>query len=80
MALSARERLEEFLMMGLRLTEGILRARFRTEIGVDVIAALGAQKLDDLIGGGFLALDEHRLVATAAGRQRLNAVLARLLA
>ncbi len=78
--LSARERLEEFLMMGLRLTEGILRSRFRTEIGVDVIDALGAQKLDDLIGGGFLALDEHRLVATAAGRQRLNAVLARLLA
>jgi oxygen-independent coproporphyrinogen-3 oxidase len=33
-----------------------------------------------LIEGGFLTLDADRLVATAAGRQRLNAVLAALLA
>ena len=33
-----------------------------------------------LIEGGFLALDERGVRATDAGRQRLNAVLARLLA
>jgi putative oxygen-independent coproporphyrinogen III oxidase len=78
--LGARERLEEFLMMGLRLTEGISRARFRAALGADVADALGAANLGALIDGGFLALDAHRLVATDAGRQRLNAVLARLLA
>ncbi len=80
MPLGARERREEFLMMGLRLTEGISRARSRAALGADIIDALDRQTLDDLIDGGFLALDEHRLVATDAGRQRLNAVLARLLA
>ena len=30
-----------------------------------------------LVEGGFVTLDAERLVATAAGRQRLNAVLAR---
>jgi hypothetical protein len=32
------------------------------------------------VQGGFLAIDAERLVATAAGRQRLDAVLAALLA
>jgi hypothetical protein len=36
--------------------------------------------LPPLIDGGFLLLDDDRLAATAAGRQRLNAVLAALLA
>jgi hypothetical protein len=31
-----------------------------------------------MVGGGFLGLDGARLAATAAGRQRLNAVLAAL--
>ena len=36
--------------------------------------------LAPLIEGGFLTLDAERLAATAAGRQRLNAVLGALLA
>jgi len=79
-ALNARERLEEFLMMGLRLSEGVSRARFRAAIGAEIIDALDRTALDDLIGGGFLTLDDDRLAATDVGRQRLNAVLARLLA
>jgi len=78
--LGARERLEEMLMMGLRLGEGISRARFRAETGADVDEVLDCAALAALIDGGFLALDDARLAATAAGRQRLNAVLARLLA
>jgi putative oxygen-independent coproporphyrinogen III oxidase len=79
-ALDARERREEFLMMGLRLAEGISRARFRDALGADVVEALDRTALDDLIGGGFVLLDDERLAASEAGRQRLNAVLARLLA
>ena len=71
--------LEEMLMMGLRLAEGIPRVR---------LEALAERSIEDLFGpalahlveGGFVTLDDERLVATAAGRQRLNAVLAALLA
>jgi putative oxygen-independent coproporphyrinogen III oxidase len=70
---------EEMLMMGLRLVEGILRARLEALAGCGVEDLFDAA-LPPLIDGGFLLLDDDRLAATAAGRQRLNAVLAALLA
>jgi putative oxygen-independent coproporphyrinogen III oxidase len=73
------EHLEELLMMGLRLTEGISRNRFRRAIGREIEAALDEKRLASMIEGGFLTLDETGLAATAAGRQRLNAVLVALL-
>ena len=71
--------LEEMLMMGLRLTEGISRARLEALAERDIADLFGGA-LEPLIEGGFLMLDKDRLAATAAGRQRLNAVLAALLA
>jgi putative oxygen-independent coproporphyrinogen III oxidase len=68
---------EEMLMMGLRLTDGIARARLESAAGDTVEHRFGGA-LERLIEGGFLALDDRRLKATAAGRQRLNAVLAAL--
>jgi putative oxygen-independent coproporphyrinogen III oxidase len=70
--------LEEMLMMGLRLKEGIARARLETLAGAAVETLFGPRLLP-LVEAGFLALDGERLAATAAGRQRLNAVLAALL-
>ena len=70
----------EMTMMGLRLAAGIARADFVAETGAGFEAAFPADALDDLIGGGFLEIDAAALRATAAGRQRLDAVLARLLA
>jgi oxygen-independent coproporphyrinogen-3 oxidase len=75
----ATERKDELLMMGLRLSEGVSRARLRNELGADVRALIDAAKLERLISGGFLTLDGDALQATVAGRQRLNAVLASLL-
>jgi putative oxygen-independent coproporphyrinogen III oxidase len=69
---------EEMLMMGLRLTEGVDRARLERAAGQDAESIFGG-RLATLIEGGFLTVDEERLAATAAGRQRLNAVLAALL-
>jgi len=69
---------EEMLMMGLRLVEGVPRARLEALAGRDVEDLFGTA-LPPLIEGGFLILDDDRLAATAAGRQRLNAVLAALL-
>ena len=71
--------LSEMAMMGLRLVEGIPRARLETLAGCNVEERFGAV-LPPLIDGGFVTLDADRLAATAAGRQRLNAVLAALLA
>ena len=78
--LGADERREEMLMLGLRLAEGVARDRFRRETGCEIEAALDPTALADLEAGGFLERDAAGLRATAAGRQRLNAVLARLLA
>jgi oxygen-independent coproporphyrinogen-3 oxidase len=79
-ALTMPERRDEMTMMGLRLAEGLSRGDFRAETGGEIEAAFARDRLDALIAGGFLELDEAGLRATAAGRQRLNAVLGRLLA
>lgn len=73
------DRLVELLMMGLRLTEGISRPRFRAQMGADVTALLPSKALALLCSGGLLVLEPQRLRATPAGLLRLNAVLARLL-
>jgi len=68
----------EMLMMGLRLVEGVSRHRLESLAGRDAEALFGPA-LTRLVEGGFVTLDDTRLAATAAGRQRLNAVLAALL-
>jgi len=73
------ERVEEMLMMGLRLVAGVTRTGFRRETGRDIEAVLDVGRLRRLTDGGFLVLDERGLRATRAGRQRLDAVLAGLL-
>jgi putative oxygen-independent coproporphyrinogen III oxidase len=76
--LAPEEQRRECLMMGLRLAEGVERARFRAATGAELETALDAGRLADLVEGGFVRLDAAGLRATAAGRQRLNAVLAAL--
>jgi putative oxygen-independent coproporphyrinogen III oxidase len=73
------ERLEEMLMMGLRLGEAVPRARFRRECGAEPEAVLDPARLQRLVDGGFLMLDGAGLRATETGRQRLNAVLGALM-
>ncbi|MDE1969873.1 MAG: coproporphyrinogen III oxidase [Alphaproteobacteria bacterium] len=77
--LTVDERRSELVMMGLRLAEGIARDRFVAATGLRFEDAF-ADRLSPLIAGGFVELDEHALRATASGRQRLNAVLGKLLA
>lgn len=78
--LSTQEIASEMLMMGLRLREGVSAASFTRETGTTFENFLDAEALSDLEAAGFLERDEIGLRATAAGRLRLNAVLARLLA
>jgi putative oxygen-independent coproporphyrinogen III oxidase len=77
-ALDRDTELAERLMMGLRLTGGIARRPIEEAAGCALEALFGT-RLAPLIDGGFLQIDAERIAATAAGRQRLNAVLAALL-
>lgn len=78
--LTPEERLIELVMMGLRLTEGITRAAFRHEAGAEPKQLLDATRLATLMAAGYLVVDGEGLRATAAGRQRLNALCGYLLA
>ena len=79
-SVKGQDLVEEALMMGLRLAPGIDRALFAEVAGADPVEALGERKLAPLVKAGFLEVSPSHLTATAAGRQRLNAVLERLIA
>ncbi|KQO91854.1 MAG: radical SAM family heme chaperone HemW [Methylobacteriaceae bacterium] len=73
--LSAEDQGDEFLMMGLRLTEGIDPARYATLKG----RPLHAGRLDTLVRDGLVARrPDGRIAATARGAPVLNAVVAEL--
>ncbi|CAO4136597.1 Heme chaperone HemW [Methylorubrum extorquens] len=73
--LSAEDQGDEFLMMGLRLTEGIDPARYATLKG----RPLHAGRLDALVRDGLVARRPGgRVAATARGAPVLNAVVAEL--
>ena len=78
--LDAEARRDELLLMGLRLAEGVSRAAFAGRVGAPIEAALDPRRLAALVEGGMLALDGAGLRATPAARQRLDSVLARLVA
>ena len=78
--ISAGQRLAEMVMMGLRLSEGIAREAFQAELGAGPEALLPRDRLERLVGEGYLELGDAGLGATAAGRQRLDALLGYLLA
>jgi len=75
-ALSVPDRTRELLMMGLRLSEGVDKRQVNLH-GLDDVIEGDALKM--LIDGGLMVESETHLGATAEGRQRLNAVLAKLL-
>ncbi len=68
------------MMMGLRLTEGVPLARIRAECGADAERWIDGTRLRDLAEEGYIERGDGRIRATAAGRQRLDAVLTYLMA
>ncbi|MFO1073232.1 MAG: radical SAM family heme chaperone HemW [Geminicoccaceae bacterium] len=71
--------LTELLMMGLRLVEGVPVARIEAIAGRPLRTAISAPALERFLAADLLRLEAGRLRATAAGRQRLEAILRRLL-
>lgn len=74
-ALSAMEQAEEYLMMGLRLTEGIDVSRYIALAG----HAPDPETLAQLVSIGMIRQNDDRISATPQGRTVLNAVLRELL-
>ena len=78
--LSAEDRAEELVMVGLRLSEGLDKARFARLAGRPLAAVIDAGAVGALVGDGYLSDNPACLTATAKGRLALNAVLRALLA
>ena len=76
---TADEQATECLMMGLRLAEGVPLSRLERIAGRPWREVVDESALARLGDGGFLDVRDGRLVATAAGRQRLDALLVALL-
>ena len=74
-AISAEEQATEYLLMSLRLTEGMDVARHARLAG----RALNPARLSHLIEEELVTLDDGRLKASATGRVVLNGVLRELL-
>jgi putative oxygen-independent coproporphyrinogen III oxidase len=79
-ALRREEQVEELLVMGLRLAEGIELARMERLAGRPWTQLLDPAALEGFVADRLVCLAGGRLAASAAGRQRLNGVLAALLA
>ncbi len=78
--LSRAQRMEELVMMGLRLASGISAKDFKAVTGRDFADMLGRDRIHRLVAGGFLVDQCERLRATEDGRMRLDAVIRELLA
>ena len=74
-ALSRTAWAEEYLLMGLRIEEGVSLMRFRNISGHELSGTI----IKELAEGGLLQCDEDKLKATSGGRLLLNSVTGKLL-
>ena len=77
--LSPRDRGREAMLMGLRLAEGVDPARIEARSGQPFMDAVDLTMLTACLEEGYLEWQGARLVATAEGRVRLDALLPALL-
>jgi len=78
-SLSAKERFEERVLMGMRLTDGLDRILFRYQNGRALEDSFDPETLCRLKQEGYVTLDQRGLRATEAGMVRLDGVIAALL-
>jgi putative oxygen-independent coproporphyrinogen III oxidase len=78
-AVAPQDRAREMLLMGLRLTEGVDAARFAARTGMALDDALDVDVRRQAEAEAYLTWDGCTLVATDAGRLRLDALLSALL-
>jgi putative oxygen-independent coproporphyrinogen III oxidase len=76
LALSGQDQATEYVLMGLRIAEGISPVRYEFLAGLP----LNANNIKELEGSGLITSSQGRISATAQGRPLLNAVIRGLLA
>ena len=76
--LSREAQMEEFMFLGLRLTEGVSRADFQREFGASIDLMYG-ETLRDLKAQGLVEAAEGRIFLTGRGVDVSNYVLAQFL-
>lgn len=76
--LDKRQRMEEFMFLGLRMTKGICRSKFQKMFGVQLEAIYG-KALDQLQRQGLLRQQEGRVALTETGISVSNYVLSEFL-
>lgn len=70
---SCEEALREFILLGLRKTEGLNAEKFKDDLGLDILEAAG-----ELIHNGLLVHDKEQLRLTRKGIVISNTVIVRL--
>lgn len=68
-------KVQEFLMMRLRLRQGINQNEFQEQLGCPLSQAIDPKKLNSLIQEGLLEFSDTLLTTTPEGRQRLDGIL-----
>ncbi|MGX9352449.1 radical SAM family heme chaperone HemW [Shimia sp. W99] len=73
--IASEDQATEFLLMGLRLSEGVDLTRYQVLAG----HALGGNRVENLVEFGLISVEDQRLRVLPQGRMVLNSVLAELL-
>ena len=76
--LSPQIRAQELLLMGLRLEEGIDKARFENLVGLNFDLFINQKNLKELVAGGFLSNTAQNLKATDKGFLLLDVLTQKL--
>jgi len=76
---STQDAIAEMLMMGLRLVEGVDRAKFAARTGCALEHALDTPSVEPLLEAHLLEIDDEGVRTTTRGRPLLNAILERLI-
>lgn len=76
--LSLQEKIEEILLMGLRLTNGLNMETFYNKTRLYLSDAVNKKKLDFLIQNRFLEMNQSHLITTLEGRLVLNQIIEQL--
>ena len=77
--LTSAEVFEEMILMGLRLRRGIDLATLQNQTRRPLSSLINENALADFISAGLMKKSQHHLKATRSGRQRLNAIMPKLL-
>lgn len=76
--LTATERAEELMIMGLRIKEGINKRRFKAQCGLDWEQVANLPKQAEMIAGGLLYEDNDSIRVTAGGVLVLDKIIEEL--